>query len=214
MGLDAINPAGGCARGIRKQPTQSRALDKRQRILDTAQRLIHEEGYAATTVARVAREAGVAEATVYQMFSGRDAVLYALVERSSAFVDAANVEAVRSSAGKPWPELVRGLVNTFYRVSLEDPSVRSLHAAAQTVPALRELERDQIKRRAEQFAELAVNVAGLQPGPALVNTALVLTLAVAEAVRHALLCSEEEGAAIMNEIVSIAEARWRALGAR
>lgn len=200
-------------RGLRKRPVQARAVDKRERILDAAQRLIHERGYPATTVALIAREARVAEATVYQMYSGREAVLYALVERASAMFDAANAEVIRSIRGRPWPELARALIVAAYQVSLAAPHLQSVSAAAQTVPALQLLALEQVRRRAEQMGLLAAEAGRLEPGPALAITARTLIFGVAETVRNALLCPPAEAEALIEEMVAVAEARWRSLGA-
>jgi AcrR family transcriptional regulator len=54
---------------------------RRDELLDAALRLFTERGVAATTVADIAREAGIAKASVYRYFTGRDELLDALVER-------------------------------------------------------------------------------------------------------------------------------------
>ena len=54
---------------------EERARHRRKRIVDSALRLFLERGYAATTVEAIAREAGVAPATVYQAFGTKQAIL-------------------------------------------------------------------------------------------------------------------------------------------
>lgn len=54
---------------------EQRALATRRRIVQTAVRLFLEHGYSGTTVEAIAREAGVAAATVYQAFGTKQAIL-------------------------------------------------------------------------------------------------------------------------------------------
>lgn len=201
-------------RGIRKSPLQARAIDKRDRILDRAQALIHADGYGSFTVANVARKAGVSEGTVYQLFSGREAILYALVERSSARVDVANAAAMRVTKGEPWPKLVRALADAYATVLRDDPTVLSIYLAAQAVPALRQLECELVCRRARKMAELAVEVAAVPPTARLFTTALSLCISIADTIRYAQLFPPAEAEDLIAEAVAIAEARWRILGAR
>lgn len=54
---------------------EARAAETRSRIVDAALGLFVEQGYAATTVESIAREAGVAPGTVYQAFGTKYAIL-------------------------------------------------------------------------------------------------------------------------------------------
>jgi len=50
----------------------------RQRIIDSARILIAEEGYQKTTVAHIAKHAGIAEATIYDYFQGKEDLMLAI----------------------------------------------------------------------------------------------------------------------------------------
>lgn len=67
------------------EPKASRRETRRQetieRILDTAMRLVAEEGYEAFTIARLASELGYAVGALYRYFKGKDAILAALEMR-------------------------------------------------------------------------------------------------------------------------------------
>ena len=56
--------------------------DKRKRILDAAVVEIAQRGYYNTTVAMIARRAGVADGTIYLYFENKDAILFALFDRA------------------------------------------------------------------------------------------------------------------------------------
>ena len=63
--------------GVREEQAQR----TRVRILDAAHRLFGTNGYARTTIERIASDAGVATDTVYAVFQSKRAVLSALMER-------------------------------------------------------------------------------------------------------------------------------------
>lgn len=65
----------------RRTPTQQRARDTVDVILEAAAQVFAERGYAAGTSNRIAARAGVSVGSFYQYFPNKDAVLVALVER-------------------------------------------------------------------------------------------------------------------------------------
>lgn len=60
---------------------QSHARRNRDAILNAAQRRFLDEGYAATTVASIAREAGVSVETIYKSFGGKPGLVRTIYER-------------------------------------------------------------------------------------------------------------------------------------
>jgi AcrR family transcriptional regulator len=60
---------------------QAQTRRNRQAILDAAQRQFLEGGYAATTVAAVAAEAGVSVETIYKAFGGKSGLVRAIYDR-------------------------------------------------------------------------------------------------------------------------------------
>lgn len=56
----------------------------RERILETARRLFHEQGYHATGVATILREAGVHSGSLYHAFGSKEALLAAVLEHYHA----------------------------------------------------------------------------------------------------------------------------------
>ncbi|WP_063000458.1 TetR/AcrR family transcriptional regulator [Nocardia mikamii] len=67
--------------GQRRRPTQERAKETRQHILDTAARLFGERGIENTSTNRIAAEAGLSIGTVYRYFSDRTVIVEELLER-------------------------------------------------------------------------------------------------------------------------------------
>jgi AcrR family transcriptional regulator len=63
---------------------RAQARRNREAILDVAERLLVEGGYAATTIAAIAREAGVSVETIYKGFGGKAGLVRALHQRGLA----------------------------------------------------------------------------------------------------------------------------------
>jgi len=55
--------------------------DTRARLIDAAQRLFHDKGYASTSVADVLKEAGANSGSLYHFFPGKQDLLLAVLER-------------------------------------------------------------------------------------------------------------------------------------
>jgi AcrR family transcriptional regulator len=71
-------------RRYNSQGRQAQARRSRGTILDAAQRRFLEGGYAATTVAAIADEAGVSVETVYKAFGGKPGLVRGIYERGLA----------------------------------------------------------------------------------------------------------------------------------
>lgn len=73
---------------------------KKEAILDAATVEIAAHGYHGTTVAMIARRAGVADGTIYLYFAGKEEILVSLFERA---MDRFTGQGVRELAGLPGP---------------------------------------------------------------------------------------------------------------
>ncbi len=80
------NGARNLMRSARSLPTQPRTpvADKREAILRAATRVFAENGYFNSKVADVAREAGVADGTVYLYFKSKEEILRSIFERNTS----------------------------------------------------------------------------------------------------------------------------------
>lgn len=66
---------------LRREPQQERARRRVEQVLDTADRLLADEGVGALTTTRVAEEAGMSVGSLYQWFPDKEAVVEALAVR-------------------------------------------------------------------------------------------------------------------------------------
>ena len=70
-----------------RKPKQARSLKRVNRILDVAEVLFIEQGYAAATTKQIAAQAEVPIGTLYQFFPDKASILQALAERYTDLLD-------------------------------------------------------------------------------------------------------------------------------
>jgi AcrR family transcriptional regulator len=84
------------------------AEERRGRILQTARNLFGHYGYGATSIERIAGEAGVAVPTVYAIYRSKRALLFALLDQADARADVAGLlNDLNAAAGNPRKQLRR-----------------------------------------------------------------------------------------------------------
>ena len=82
------------------------AEERRRRILQTARNLFGHYGYGATSIERIAGEAGVAVPTVYAIYRSKRALLFALLDQADGRADVAGLlRDLNSAAGNPRKQL-------------------------------------------------------------------------------------------------------------
>src|SRR3569623_1500402 len=87
-----------------------RSGDTRERILSAAEIIFARHGFFAAKVSDVAKEAGVADGTIYLYFKSKDDLLISLFERRMLEL----TEALQAaSAGKPPREQLRSFIRTY-----------------------------------------------------------------------------------------------------
>jgi TetR/AcrR family transcriptional regulator, transcriptional repressor for nem operon len=75
--------------------------DTRQRLLETAFQLFHEQGYHATGVATILREAGVNPGSMYHFFSSKDDLLLKVLEFALGYLEPMVMGPVEAEAVDP-----------------------------------------------------------------------------------------------------------------
>lgn len=130
------------------------AADKRGRILDAAERIFARDGFFAAKVADVAREAGVADGTIYLYFKSKDDLLISLFESRMERVNATLGAAIAPVAGAR-AKLV-ALAQTYLGLVKDQPAT----AEIMTVE-LRQSSRFMKEYDNPKFAELLRIIAGI-----------------------------------------------------
>ncbi|MDB4974610.1 MAG: TetR family transcriptional regulator [Myxococcaceae bacterium] len=109
----------------RVSPTQDRALASVDAILDAAELVLAEHGYARTTTNGIAARAGVNVALLYRYFAGKEAIVGALIERHADTTYAAVRSALEGQPGATLPSAVRALLEAL----VVTPGEPALHRA-------------------------------------------------------------------------------------
>ena len=98
----------------------AQAGDKRERILAAAERVFARHGFFAAKVSDVAKEAGVADGTIYLYFKNKDDLLISLFENRMQQVNAALRSAVAKSKGPI--EQLRTFIRTYLQLVHDEPA--------------------------------------------------------------------------------------------
>lgn len=150
-------------RRYRSRLRDERAEDTRERIVTAARELFADRGVEGATVAAIARQAGVAEPTVYAVFGSKREIMAALLARTEQ--EAGAGAWAGQIAAEPDPA---AKVALFARWSRElFTSSHDVVAAAHRGPATAELASEGDRRRREAIEALVVAVAAadaLKPG--------------------------------------------------
>jgi AcrR family transcriptional regulator len=157
----APDRASGGTRRYDGRRRRAASAESRHRILEVARRLFVEQGYRATTVAAIAREAGVHADTVYALVGRKATILRELLEQAISGTDRAvpaeDRDHVRAIRAEPDPTVklsiyARAVATTHPRLA---PLVVALGDAASTDPGAAAVWREISDRRAANMRRLA-----------------------------------------------------------
>jgi len=95
--------------------------DKRERILRASEVVFAKHGFYNARVAEIAREAGVADGTIYLYFKSKDDLLYSLFESRMALVNGALAEAM--GAHQDPRDRVLAFIRTYLSLVAQQPEV-------------------------------------------------------------------------------------------
>lgn len=95
-----------------------RGGDKRERILVAAERIFARHGFFAARVSEIAKEAGVADGTIYLYFKSKDDLLISWFEHRMTRVNAAMRAAI---ADQPPRDQLRTMIRTYLQLVSDEP---------------------------------------------------------------------------------------------
>ncbi|SBV91246.1 putative Transcriptional regulator, TetR family [uncultured delta proteobacterium] len=134
---------------------EKQATDTRNRVIDAAEALLLEKGFAGTTVAEVARRAGVSPQTVYAIFSSKAGIIMAAIE-DRVLHDERNVDAIERMRNTTDPVLIlrnaAAIIRNIYEGNA--PTFTAVYGARMVSPQLAELETELNDLRREKQAEM------------------------------------------------------------
>ena len=112
-------------------------LQRRAEILEAAKQLFVEEGYAATTIRRIAAKLGVSSTALYVYFPDKDAILVEICDATFAGL-IAELDDVRRAATDPLDALAKSL-ERYIRFGLRHPNEYELTFVARRTKELESL---------------------------------------------------------------------------
>jgi AcrR family transcriptional regulator len=116
-------------RSVRRKPTQLRAQQTVDAILQAVLRIAKREGLGGLTTNRIAEVAGVSIGSVYQYFPDKRAIFVALHERHIEEIDRILGAALVAHAASPLEKLIRALVDAMVDAHTADPELGELLSA-------------------------------------------------------------------------------------
>jgi AcrR family transcriptional regulator len=133
---------------VRRRPTQRRAIQTVDAVLDAVLRILKREGFDAVSTNRIAEVAGVSIGSLYQYFPDKRAIFVALHRRHIEEIDGIIGATFVEHAASPLDDLVRALIE-------------AMLDAHSTEPELFELLQTQIPHRAEESQDFASRLHGV-----------------------------------------------------
>lgn len=106
-------------RGERRGDKPDGKLDKRERILAAAERIFARHGFFAARVSEIAKEAGVADGTIYLYFKSKDDLLISLFEHRMKQVNAVLSRAI---ADRPPGDQLRLFIHAYLQLVADAPA--------------------------------------------------------------------------------------------
>jgi AcrR family transcriptional regulator len=113
-------------RSVRRPPTQLRARQTVEAILDAVIRILKREGFGAVTTNRIAEVGGVSIGSVYQYFPDKKAIFVALHERHVQEIDRVVQKTLVQNADSSLDVLMKLMVEAMIDAHTTDPELHHL----------------------------------------------------------------------------------------
>ena len=107
----------------RKTPRQRRSIELCETLIEATARVLRDEGYEAANTNRIADVAGVSVGSLYQYFPGKEALLYALLQRQEHRQLDLLTERLAPALNGNLEALVRSAVQALVDFYREDPEL-------------------------------------------------------------------------------------------
>jgi AcrR family transcriptional regulator len=143
-----LDPAAGLA-SLRRTPRQARSRARLARVLETAERVLVEEGVEALTTTRIAAEAKVSVGSLYQYLPDRGAIIEALAAGYFAKLEAAMDGLVETAAAERWEDPVGVLIDAFAGIYRTEHGFRALWFGSGLTERTRAADREHKRRMAD-----------------------------------------------------------------
>jgi AcrR family transcriptional regulator len=168
----------------RKAPTQQRARETIDCILQATGRVLIEEGFDGASTNRIAAAAGVSVGSLYQYFPSKEALVAALIERHVEEMTRELAVELSRVVELPLAGAVRRLVELMLRAHAVDPALHRV--LIEQVPRVGRLERlHEIERRVGILARAYLEAHARELRVKDLDQAAFIAVTVVEALTHA-----------------------------
>ncbi len=123
----------------------------KQKILDAALKLFIERGYHKTTVAEIAREAGVSKGLTYNYYESKEELLYAIVDHASQKMFEVGDQLV---SGAGYQTALLNFLDAYFHFLNSNREYLSLQLVLLMQPDLKEIVRPMLKSRADRLYKM------------------------------------------------------------
>ncbi|TGK07034.1 TetR/AcrR family transcriptional regulator [Leptospira semungkisensis] len=144
---------------LRKSPSQKRAIERVQYILDIVTGLLDEVGTEAITTNLIAQKAGIPIGSLYQYFPNKHAIISAVGERHLARVNDMVLNFIDSKPDMSnWESLVDQLIDAFARFYKTEPGFIPIWSNKNLDPQLVSIDRENNRAIADFLSNLFFGV--------------------------------------------------------
>ena len=134
---------------LRGRKRKGEGLQRRVEILEAAKQLFVEEGYAATTIRRIAAKLGVSSTALYVYFPDKDAILVEICDVTFASL-IVELDQVRRDSSGPLDALTKSL-ERYIRFGLDHPNEYELTFVTRRSKELQKLKPENEKLGMQAF---------------------------------------------------------------
>ncbi|CUM43751.1 TetR/AcrR family transcriptional regulator [Streptomyces gardneri] len=162
-----VSDKGPGGRRIRGLDAEERRARRREDLLDAALELFSAQGYQDTSIEQICKQAYVGTKSFYEVFTGKEAVYLALLDRIVVGVTGRLTEALDSlDDSQDESDAARALIRHFADAFVEDVRVaRVTFGEGRAVTPLAEVHRRTNRRWAASFVETVWQRLGVSTGP-------------------------------------------------
>ncbi|MDV5143383.1 TetR/AcrR family transcriptional regulator [Streptomyces sp. SBC-4] len=195
-----VNDKGPGGRRIRGLDAEERRARRREDLLDAALELFSAQGYQDTSIEQICKQAYVGTKSFYEVFTGKEAVYLALLDRIVVDVTGRLTEALDSldslDDNQDEGDAALALIRHFADAFVEDVRVaRVTFGEGRAVTPLAEVHRRTNRRWAASFVETVWQRLGVSTGPHARVVAMGLIGGLFDIIADWLLDAESEGSA-------------------
>lgn len=166
---------------LRRVPTQDRASQQVEKILDAAVADVNDLGYDAASTSTIAKRAEIAVGSVYRYFPDKRTLMQAVARRNQARFGELVAERAFSAEVSDWRQAVDATLDLYVELNRNDPGYRAIALTGIPEPMLETRLGEFDDTHADEFSALLVQHFGATDSPDF-RIAVRLAIAMGESI--------------------------------